>query len=542
MRREFLTATANPLSRLWLLAFARLLLMLAMIVGGASAVLAHAVLLQSQPADGAVVAESPRGLTLSFNEAVTPFSVLIIDPSGETRKPTAIISRNGEVTISLDASLPVGTSLLSYRVISSDGHPVAGSIAFSVGKPSAGVAATDTTPLWLKAAIWLARVGFYSGLFFGVGGVFFCTWFEPDARRSVRADRLLSTLLATGLASAVAGWALQGFDATGLTFAAITSPAVWSATSATSYAWTLATGALAMLAALLAFRGGKARLTALLGFTGVGTALSLSGHASSAEPKAVMGLLVGLHGLCVAFWAGALPQLLAAIRRPDFRHVLLGFSSAAVPAVALLALTGAAIAWVQVGSPAALSGTAYGQLLAAKLVLVAALVGLALWNRLKLTPALIVDQQGAASNLRATIRAELVLVALILCVAAIWRFTPPPRALSEAAAQPAHLHIHTEQAMVDVTLKPGRAGPTGVELYFQTGDFAPLTPKEVAVRFSQPGAGVEAIERKAVAGPDGIWRAGPLVLQPPGTWEVRVDALITDFSKAILEDRIELRR
>lgn len=521
-----------------------LAILLVMLWGASQSALAHAVLLNSQPADGMVVAETPRALALTFNEPVTPFSILIIDPSGETLKPTSIVSSNRSVAINIDVGLPVGTSLLSYRVISADGHPVAGSIAFSVGAPSAGVDISDTTPRWLKAAVWLARVGFYAGLFIGVGGVFFRNWIELNSPGSRPLGYFVTTSLSTGLVSAAAGWAFQGLDATGLPPEALMSPAAWSATMATSYAWTLATGTLALSAARLAVHATSAAARTLSAFAlaGVGTALSLSGHASSAEPRVIMSTLVALHGLCIAFWAGALPALLDASRRIDFTNALLRFSTVAVPVVAVLALTGATIAWVQVGDPSQLLAIPYGQVLVVKLALVTGLTGLALWNRVKLTPALAAGSRVATSKLRKSIRAEMVLIGLILCTAAVWRFTPPPRALAEAASQPAHLHIHTEQAMVDVTLKPGRAGPSEVELYFQSGDFSPLTPKEVTIQFSLPSAGIEPIERKAKAGADGIWRAGPLNLQPAGTWEVRVDALITDFSKAILEDRIELRR
>ena len=38
----------------------------------------------------------------------------------------------------------------------------------------------------------------------------------------------------------------------------------------------------------------------------------------------------------------------------------------------------------------------------------------------------------------------------IFAVAGLWRFTPPPRALAEAAAGPASVHIQTGKAMAEL--------------------------------------------------------------------------------------------
>ena len=45
----------------------------------------------------------------------------------------------------------------------------------------------------------------------------------------------------------------------------------------------------------------------------VGLALSLSGHATTAEPTSLTQPSVFLHGVCVAFWIGSLVPLFAAV-------------------------------------------------------------------------------------------------------------------------------------------------------------------------------------------------------------------------------------
>ena len=136
---------------------------------------------------------------------------------------------------------------------------------------------------------------------------------------------------------------------------------------------------------------------------------------------------------------------------------------------------------------------------------------------------------------------EIGLAVVILGLVATWRFTPPPRALAASAAEPVNMHMHTAQAMVALTVTPGRVGPVRMSLSLMTGDFAALDPKEVTVTVANPSAGIEPIERRAVRVADGTWQVEGLVLPVPGRWRVRVDVLVSDFEKATLEDGIEIQ-
>src|SRR5690606_19895827 len=132
-------------------------------------------------------------------------------------------------------------------------------------------------------------------------------------------------------------------------------------------------------------------------------------------------------------------------------------------------------------------------------------------------------------------------VLVIFAVAAGWRFTPPPRALAIAAAQPASIHIHTADAMADVGVTPGRAGPVTVSAVIMTGEFGPLDAREVSFVFSNPGAGIEPFRRDAEQPGDGTWRADDVVLPVPGLWTVRLDILVTDFDLTRIEGEIPIR-
>ena len=207
-----------------------------------------------------------------------------------------------------------------------------------------------------------------------------------------------------------------------------------------------------------------------------------------------------VHGVAIAFWVGALAPLIALARKRNgtVLPVLLRFSRIAVPVVGALILTGVGLAIVQLESFGALIGTRYGVILLVKLTLVAILLGLAALNRYRVTPALKVEP-GNSRELKGTVFYEYVAVLLILAVVAGWRFTAPPRALAAAAQAaveaPLAIHIHTETAMFQVLISPGKVGSDDFVLQLMAGDASPLPAKAATLTLSLPERGIEPIER-----------------------------------------------
>ena len=143
-------------------------------LGSADAALAHASLVGSEPADRAMVAESPQVLRLSFNEPVSPLTLRLVTADGGVLDLAEVAAADATLTVRLPRPLPQGTHLLSWRVTSADGHPVGGSIVFSVGRATAAPAlSVSGLPRW---PLWLAKLGLYAGLFMGIGGVFYAAW------------------------------------------------------------------------------------------------------------------------------------------------------------------------------------------------------------------------------------------------------------------------------------------------------------------------------------------------------------------------------
>ncbi len=183
---------------------------------------AHASLIRSEPSDRAVVAQAPATLKLTFNEPVSPVVLRLVGPTGETMALKDILMAGNTIAATLPSVFPQGTHLVSWRVISLDGHPVGGSLMFSVGAPSMAPAARPQTEAHrsLRLAIWLT------------GGAFYAAWIAigPLAPRT---RKLVAAALECGLAAAVTSVGLQGVDVLGLPLSELRKSHAWMARLAT---------------------------------------------------------------------------------------------------------------------------------------------------------------------------------------------------------------------------------------------------------------------------------------------------------------------
>jgi copper transport protein len=498
---------------------------------------AHAALVFVEPRDGSVLAEVPKQVELRFSENVTAGAVNLIDATGKLRGDAAVDAKADSIVVTPPEGLPRGTSIISYRVISQDGHPVTGSVTFSVGTLTVAATPADSNAD-INGLIWLARIGLYLGLFAGVGGAFFIAW----VGRSRSGFRVVLAALVCGLVSAIASLGLQGLDLLGLPLSGIVTAAPWHVASSTSLGLALLIAVAAMVACLASLRRRPdrvARALSALALIGVGLSLTATGHAATAPPQALTRPALFLHGVGVAFWLGALMPLAAMVwRRPAASlPVAHRFSTTAIPVVGVLALAGLALAVIQLGSFAALADTRYGIILLIKLALVIALLSLAALNRFRLTPALARDVK-LARPLARSIAVECVLATAILAVVAGWRFTPPPRTL--VPDTPLAVHIHSDHAMFQVLISPGRVGTDDFVLQLMNGDGSLLRAKEATLVLSMPERAIEAIERPGVLGSDGFWHVSNVTLPVAGRWHIRIDALVTDFEKMTLEDDFDV--
>ena len=362
------------------------LLCLALLLARPVPAWAHAGLIASDPPDQAVLSSPPAELTLVFDEPVEPLAMRLVDAQGRSSDVTAIAQHGAQLAFTPPMPLVSGVYVLNWRVASADGHPVGGSLVFWIGaRDAAAQVATAVHPA-LAAVIWITRVVMEIGLLVGIGGAFYLAWFAHVPAREAR--RVAITAIIAGFGAVGFSIGLQGLDALGQPFAGLVDPAVWRAGARGSFGASSAIAAVALLVGLIALgAGGRiARSCSVTALIGIGAALAVSGHTATAEPRAAALAAMLLHGASLAVWGGALVPLAFSLRQLGANHGLRRFSRAIPFAVVALLGSGLALTTMQLGAIDALWRTAYGQVLAVKLALVLALLALATWNRLGLTP------------------------------------------------------------------------------------------------------------------------------------------------------------
>ncbi len=110
-------------------------------LGSGSGALAHEQLVESSPAEGEVLADSPSEIVLTFTADVLPISpiILVRDSAGNVVHDDEPVVEGNVVSTQLP-KLADGAYQVVWRVVSGDGHPIEGTVGFAVGS------AMDPTP------------------------------------------------------------------------------------------------------------------------------------------------------------------------------------------------------------------------------------------------------------------------------------------------------------------------------------------------------------------------------------------------------------
>ena len=154
---------------------------------------------------------------------------------------------------------------------------------------------------------------------------------------------------------------------------------------------------------------------------------ALEGHTMSSGYRLLVAPLLLIHFAAVSWWLGALYPLLALTRQapPEVAaKSVRAFGQRAAWVVGALLVAGVALLIVLSRGELRLD-SAYQQRFVVKLVLVAALLSLATWNKLRLTPLLSENYSLGSAKLRRSIRCEITVAAIILATTA-WIISTSP--------------------------------------------------------------------------------------------------------------------
>lgn len=186
---------------------------------------------------------------------------------------------------------------------------------------------------------------------------------------------------------------------------------------------------LAVLLLLLLGLGLKWRESLIALLAGAGLVLiSVTSHAADASPAhfTAIGMVSdGLHFLTAGYWIGGLGVLAALHARgeQDFARVVRLFAETGIIAVAILVMTGMLNATtILLGGPGH-DTPLYLAVLGAKLSLASVMIGLAIYNHVRLMPKL--PERGMADRMDRNIRRELTIGLVVIGLAVVLSLLPP---------------------------------------------------------------------------------------------------------------------
>ncbi|HEY8706248.1 MAG TPA: copper resistance protein CopC [Gaiellaceae bacterium] len=307
---------------------------------------AHASLVRTEPANGAVLARSPAQVRVVFDDVVRPGPGIAAIRNGGA----SILAGRAHVlgartlVIPLRRGLADGDYSVRWSIVSDDGHLESGVLAFAVGigrePPVAGLSPQATGPtVDSVGARWL----FFAGVLGAVGIALFTFVVRP--REQERIPIIVSTggvLAALGAAQEIHRVGLSTRDGKAL-------------------------GAGFVVALVVASLGAAATLDrralrpALMVALSLAVVPSLAGHALDPGLARVNVVADVLHVLAAAGWTGVLLGVVA-IRGADLGRA----GVLALASVAVLGATGITRAAFELTGPAQLWETAYGRALLVK--------------------------------------------------------------------------------------------------------------------------------------------------------------------------------
>ncbi|GAA1435048.1 copper resistance protein CopC [Mycobacterium cookii] len=499
---------------------------------------------------------APEQVTFTFDETVigVPAGIRVFDATGTEVASSASV-RDAELVVALEEEVGDGTLVVLWRLVSADGHPIGGSLSYSVGAPSdvvdvptADADADTEAPLLLGVSRWLG----YLGLLVGAGVALFSVLFLPLSAPADGVRVRLRRKVGPAVVVAVVGWwaavPLVALYQLGVGASALGDQATWSALAAEEYAVPLAVTlglGLAVLALLVRAPDRRRAGLVLLGCTVALVAPSLTGHTRAAGPQALVIGVDVLHLVAGALWLGGLVAVglvlgdLAA--RDDSGAVVLArFSTWAAGSLAVLVVAGTFLAWRIAGSWGALLDTGYGALLLVKVLLVALAVAIAAWNRFSVLPRLRAaarreERRDAAAVLVRTTLAEAgVLVAVLLVTGFLVDRSPGPDTSTGtpvAVEQSGSEVVRLDDISAEVVLDPLGIGPATLTLTMTDPAGEPAEGFEaprVSLSTEETDLGEVALTNQ---GP-GVY-SGEVVLPTGGDWKVQVSLRTTEFDNPV---------
>lgn len=525
-----------------------LLMSFAGLLFAASPALAHAELLSSDPAPGAVLDAAPTSIMLVFTEPIeiSLGAIRLFDGAGnqvDIGKATHPAGHTEQVRVAL-GDLADGSYVVDWSVVSSDSHPVRAAYTFQVGATSTltsglldGILSRKaaSTPAEVGLAVSRGLIALALAVVFGVLAAVFLGVVSLGSR--LRLITLISA--AVGAIAGAIALPLQVAYATGQSLGVITDSSAWSSMleSRVGVAW--AVRAVVILACGVALtltvsRRASVWWRALLGagLLAVGVASAFGGHGATGRWQIIGIVATVAHLGGMAVWLGGLVAVLVSFADIDDSSVR-RFSKVAFVSILVVALSGVVQALRQLGSFNALTNTSYGTLLIWKVIAVAVLVAIAAVSR-QATHGKALGRITADSvtidraRLVRVVVIEAVLAVVILGVTSLLIAANPTVANGPTTFSQS---LVSNDYIVSVVVSPGGVGSNDLHLYITSPTISTAGPDSVTVEISDPSRSIDPIAIEVSTAGVGHYTTAAAIFPYPASWTLHISAIYNSFDK-----------
>ncbi len=540
------------------------ILIFALLGYGVTPVQAHAVLVNSVPADNSTLTTAPKQVDLYFSEAIDPnlSKVSVLDANGKKVDAGDMHLDPADATHMLVSLTQLGDGVYSVMwtaVSATDGHQTTGSFPFAVGNMAMGsmmVTPTATTTGSFTGGIIFTKILLYVSIATIIGALLFTflVW-KPSLRKAnltlgdfpayinfshklllgalvllISADVLSLFAQAGQVSGHLMGWPWQADFMTVLL-------------NTRFGAMVVARLALAFILAglLLPQANHWNRYLALAVCPLLLLTFSLESHAAS-EPLPTLPILSDwVHFAAISIWVGGLISFLGAVwainkldppRRTALTAILIPhFTVLAMSSVGMVALSGIYSAYLRIAPINALIDTTYGRVLLVKLLVIAPMLALGGFHFLVTTP--LMKRAASKTNgslklvklFRGLLAGEMILGLTVLILVAILTTLPPARAVATSAGYNKSALVN--DLKVSLNIDPGHAGMNTFTARITSNGKPVADAKDVSLEFNSV-SGMMAASKAAMTNMgngDYSLRGGYLAMADQ--WDVKVVVMRT---------------
>jgi copper transport protein len=447
-----------------------------------SMLMAHASLIKSLPPSNSLSIDSPKEISLTFNERLEDslYYIKVINDQGKsvTSKQALLNDRRTTVTLELP-KLANGTYVTTYHIISADGHPIEGSYLFTVGTTvgdntfiANGGSQIDHSLSWdMSMQEWLlslSRVFYYLALLILLGWVI---WSAVISKMDENVLHILQKWRAGLLRVFIIALIFLIFYHYQELIGDGGAAALLHLFVGTSIgvSW-LASFFLALCGFFILQR--KLWID-LLWIAAMIAMKCINGHAMAFKPVGWTLLLDALHIAAAALWVGGLAISIVFWCNKTFLKLWLPqFSRAALTSIIILTLTGSITTWLYLPKLTYLMYSQWGTLLLIKVGLVLAVAFTGFWIRRHMKK---LDVPGDAQTdvLSKWFKVDLILMIAVVSIVGLLTYAAPiPK------NDPFNWHEMGEKAHLTLNISPNVPGVNtfDVEIWLPT---QAGTPKQV---------------------------------------------------------------